>query len=78
MKTFKHHLVWIGLIVLIVLIAFTAFQTMETPWDNSASASSPELTAATPSQLAAIQGAQQLLLLQPINNPTIYLPMITR
>lgn len=78
MNPIKHYIKWIGMLVLVVVIIFTAFHLIGIPWENAASASSDESTNATTAQLAAIQGAQQLLLLQPINSPTIYLPLISR
>jgi hypothetical protein len=79
MNRIKPYYRWIvsALLVVILIFGYSAFQLSNPDTGFAASASSPRSVAASPAQLAAIQGAQQLLLLQP-TSPILFLPVMNR
>jgi len=74
-----RHYKWIAIAILVILLIFgsVSYPKIHTQLGLAAGSSAQNINAASPAQLAAIQGAQQLLLLQTIQ-PRVYLPFITR
>jgi hypothetical protein len=79
MNTQTRHIVWLGLLsaLLLALLVLAAWAPGGPLAVGAASAASNSPTALTPGQNAAIQGAEQLLLLSSSGNQ-IYLPLIRR
>ena len=65
-------------IILLGLLFFAAFQANGGSPSLAAGASPNSPSAISPAQAAAIEGANQLLLLQPFYTQAVYLPMIER
>ena len=70
------RLVLLG-ILLVALLAFAEFQAGGGSFGRAADAAPNSPAAMTPGQQAAIDGAMQLLLLQP-QIQTVYLPLVLR
>jgi hypothetical protein len=80
MISYTHKLTRIAIlgIILLGLLVFAAFQAGGAGFGLAASTSPNSPAAISPGQQAAIEGAQQLLLLQPQNTTAVYLPMVER
>ena len=80
MMTFKHRLFKLGILglILLVFLVFAAFQANGGSPGLAAGSSANSPSAISPAQVAAIEGADQLLLLQPQNTQAVYLPMVER
>lgn len=80
MISYRHKLTRIAIlgILLLGLLIFAAFQSGGAGFGLAAGPSPNSSVAISPGQQAAIEGAQQLLLLQPQNKALVYLPMVER
>jgi hypothetical protein len=80
MISYRHKLTRIAIlgIIMLALLVFAAFQAGGGDLGMAAGASPNSPAAISPGQKAAIDGAQQLLLLQPQNTSVEYLPMVER
>jgi hypothetical protein len=74
-----RHYKWVVLALLVILLIFgyMAFPAIHMQLGYAAGANAQLPNAASPAQMAAIQGAQQLLLLMP-EQQRVYLPIATR
>ncbi|MEJ2599810.1 MAG: hypothetical protein P8Z00_15860 [Anaerolineales bacterium] len=79
MKAYRHKLARLVLlgIVLVALLVIAGFQAGGSSFGLAAGASPNNPAAISPGQQAAIDGAVQLLLLQP-QNQMVYVPLVIR
>jgi hypothetical protein len=72
-----YNKIAIAILVVLLVFGFVAYPKIHTQLGLAADTSAQDLNAASSAQLVAIQGAQQLLLLQPLQSWE-YLPIITK
>jgi hypothetical protein len=79
MSKLMRHFKWFALTLILIFLIFgyVAFPTIHPQLGYAAGAQTSESVAASPAQLVAIRNAQQLLLLQPLEQ-WVYLPLATR
>jgi biopolymer transport protein ExbD len=73
----RYNSIVLVILVILLIFAYVAYPKIHAQLGLAAGTSAQDLNAASPAQLVAIQGAQQLLLLQPLQSK-VYLPIITR
>jgi hypothetical protein len=73
----QYNKIAIAILVVLLVFGFVAYPKIHTQLGLAAGTSAQDLNAASSAQLVAIQGAQQLLLLQPLQSWE-YLPIITK